>query len=82
MTSNVDVYPGPIVYVFTVDHLNDRMQSNFQKVVKNGLVWVYVWSHNFITNVSNQPVVLVSFTWRLWHLNYLNKQPLFKTEFT
>ena len=30
------VYPGPILYVFTVDPLNDRirMQSNFQKVVK------------------------------------------------
>ena len=28
------VYPGPILYVFTVDPLNDRMQSNFQTVVK------------------------------------------------
>ena len=34
MTSNVKVYPGPILYVFTVDQLNDRKQSNYKKAVK------------------------------------------------
>ena len=56
---------------------------NYNKLSNWSCDKVDIWSHNFITILTNEPSFFFSANsiCKLWHLNYSNIQSFFKTEF-